>query len=66
MSDRPRFLRIFVILAVFGLGSLFSLVNKSGFAAIRAVDVIQLIGTGMCFGAAILALTLFLRSPRAS
>jgi hypothetical protein len=30
------------------------------------VDIVQLIGAGMCFGAAIMALAIFLRSPRAA
>ena len=66
MSDRRRLVRIFVILAVFGLGSLFSMLGKPSFETIRPVDAVQLIGTGMCFGAAIVALVLFLRSPRSS
>ena len=66
MSDRRRFVRIFVILVVFGLGSLVSMLGKPSFGTIRTVDVVQLIGTGMCFGAAIVALAVFLRSPRPS
>jgi hypothetical protein len=65
MSDRRRQLGMSVVLAVFGLGSLFSMFGRPGFAAIRTVDVVQLIGTGMCFGAAIVALVTFLRSPHA-
>ena len=64
MGERRRLVRIFVILAVFGLGSLFSMLGKPSFETIRPVDAVQLIGTGMCFGAAIVALVLFLRSPR--
>jgi hypothetical protein len=66
MSDRRKFLRMFVILVVFGLGSLVRMIGKPSFETIRAVDAVQLIGTGMCFGAAVLALGLFLRSPRSS
>jgi len=66
MSDRRRLVRIFVILAVFGLGSLVGMLGKPSFETIRPVDAVQLIGTGMCFGAAIVALVLFLRSPRSS
>jgi uncharacterized membrane protein YccC len=66
MSDRRRFVRIFFILVVFGLGSLVSMLGKPSFGAIRTVDVVQLIGTGMCFGAAIVALAIFWRSPRPS
>jgi hypothetical protein len=66
MSERRRLIRIVVILAVFGTGNLFSMLGKPSFATIRPVDAVQLIGTGMCFGVAIVALVLFLRSPRSS
>ena len=66
MSDRRRFLRVFAVLAVFGLGNLVRMIGKSSFETIRTVDAVQLIGTGMCLGAGILALVLFLRSPRSS
>jgi hypothetical protein len=57
---------MFAILAVFGLGSLVRMIGRPTFETIRPVDAVQLIGTGMCFGAAVLALVLFLRSPRSS
>jgi hypothetical protein len=66
MTDRRRFLRMFVVLVVFGLGNLVRMIGKPSLEAIRPVDAVQLIGTGMCLGAAILALVLFLRSPRSS
>ncbi len=66
MSDRRKLVRIFFILTAFGLASLFRILAAPSLATIRAVDVVQLVGTGMCFGAAILALVLFLRSPSAS
>jgi hypothetical protein len=66
MSDRRRLVRIFVILVVFGLSSLVSMLGKPSFGTIRTVDAVQLIGAGMCFGAAIVALAIFLRSPRPS
>ena len=65
MSDRRRFGRVFFVLLVFGLVSFFRMLGKPSLETIRTVDVVQLIGTGMCFGAAIVALVLFLRSPRA-
>jgi hypothetical protein len=42
------------------------MLGKPSFETIRQVDAVQLIGTGMCFGAAMAALILFLRSPRSS
>ena len=53
-----------VVLLVFGSGSLFSMLGKPSFETIRPVDVVHLIGTGMCFGGAIVALASSLRSPR--
>jgi hypothetical protein len=66
MSDRRKLVRIFFVLTAFGLVSLVRVLAAPSLATIRAVDIVQLVGTGMCFGAAILALVLFLRSPRAS
>jgi hypothetical protein len=64
MDDRRRFLRIFSVLAAFGGLSALAMLGKPGFESMRAVDAVHLLGTGMCFGAALLALVLFLRSPR--
>jgi hypothetical protein len=66
MNDRSRLVRIFVMLTIFGLGSLVRMVGKPSFEAIRAVDAVQLIGTGMCLGGAVFALVLLLRSHRSS
>jgi hypothetical protein len=66
MIDRSRLIRAFAIPAVFGTVSLVRMLGKPTFETIRTVDAVQLIGTGMCFGAAIFALVLFLRSPRTS
>ena len=56
-----RFPKVFFILAAIGLLSLSRVMSRPGFEVIQAVDVVLLIGTGMCFGAAIMALGLFLR-----
>ena len=64
MSDRRRLLGMFGVLAVFGLSSLLSMLGKPSFETIRPVDAVHLIGTGMCFGAAIVALVFFVRSSR--
>lgn len=66
MTDRRRFVRIFFVALVFGLMNFFSMLGRPSFETIRTVDVVQLIGTGMCFGAAIVALVLFLRSRASS
>jgi hypothetical protein len=65
VSDRRGFLGMSVILVVFGATSLFRMLGKPSFAAIRPVDVVQLIGTGMCFGGAIVGLVSSFRGHRA-
>jgi putative effector of murein hydrolase LrgA (UPF0299 family) len=62
MNDRRRFGRIFFVPAGFGLVSLFNVLGRPSLQAVRAVDIVQLISTGMCFGAAIMLLALFFRS----
>ncbi len=52
------------MLAAFGIVSLLAMLSRHGLATIRAVDAFQLIGTGMCFGGAIVALVTHLRNPR--
>jgi hypothetical protein len=56
MSDRRSFVRVFFVLAFFGALSLLSMLTRPSVELIRAVDIVQLIGTGMCFGGAIVAL----------
>lgn len=66
MSERSEFVRVFFVLASFGLLSLMTMLARPSLAAIRAVDVVHLLGTGMCFGGAIVALVAHRRmaSPR--
>jgi len=56
MSPRRESLRFVLILTTFGLLSLFSMLARPSIASIRAVDIVHLIGTGMCFGGALVAL----------
>jgi hypothetical protein len=56
MSPRRDSYRIVFVLAAFGLLSLCSMLARPSLAGIRAVDFVHLIGTGMCLGAAIVAL----------
>ena len=60
MNDRRKFLRIFFVLVLFGTMSLLALLSRSTLSDIRAVEIVQLIGSGMCFGAAIMALGAYL------
>ena len=64
MSERRSLLRVFVVLTVFGLGNLFVMLDKPSLAQIRAVDLVRLIGTGMCFGGALVALGFSFRGAR--
>ena len=50
--------RVPVLIAIMGL---LLLLRQDRFASYRAVDVLQFVGSGMCFGA---ALVTFLRGPR--
>lgn len=62
MNDRTKFVRISFILSTFGVVSLLSMLTRPSLASIRAVDIVHLIGTGMCFGGAIVAIVVYLRS----
>lgn len=61
MNGTRMFLRMFFVLIAFGLISLLGMVVRPTMANIRAVDIVHLIGTGMCFGGAIVALVARLR-----
>ena len=56
MSSRRESLRVAFVLASFGLLSLCSMLGRPTLANIRAVDIVHLVGTGMCLGGAIVAL----------
>lgn len=64
MAGRSESLRVFYVLCAFGLISLFAMLSRPSLASIRAVDVVHLIGTGMCFGAALVALVWHLRGKQ--
>ena len=50
---------------LFGLMSLTNVLTRPSMQSVRAVDEVQLIATGMCFGAALVGLGYFLRDRRA-
>jgi len=41
-----------------GLASLLNVTSSPGFAAFRSIDVVRLLASGMCFGAAIASLAI--------
>jgi hypothetical protein len=45
----------------FGAISLINMAARPRFEAIRTVDVVQLIGVGMCFGVALVGIVIILR-----
>ena len=66
MKNRRTLLRVFFVLTSFGILSLLTMLSRPTLANIRAVDLVHLIGTGMCFGGAIVALVVYLRSRHSS
>jgi uncharacterized membrane protein YccC len=65
MLNRRSLISTVVTLSIAGAIIMANLVSQNRLAAIRSVDVVQLIGTGMCFGIALFTLILFFRTPRA-
>jgi len=66
MTDRRRFVRMFFVLLAFGLMNFLRMLGRPSLANVRTVDIVQLIGTGMCFGGALVALVVGLSRPRYS
>ena len=64
MKSRSSSLRISVVLCAFGAMSLLSMLSRPSLANIRAVDVVHLIGAGMCFGGAIVSLVWYFSSSQ--
>jgi hypothetical protein len=60
--ERRRRLAPVWVPLLFGLLSLSSMMTRPRFATFHGSDVVQLIGTGMCFGVALASLIFFLRS----
>ena len=61
MNGTPMFLRICFVLIAFGFISLLAMFSRPTLGDIRAVDIVHLMGTGMCFGGGIVALVAHLR-----
>jgi hypothetical protein len=55
MRSRRESYRVAFVLAGFGLLSLLGMIGRPSLASIRAVDIVHLLGTGMCLGAALVA-----------
>lgn len=64
-NRRKQYSALFLPLLIGSIG-LMTASRRPEFESIRAVDVVQLIGCGMCFGVALCALFGLLRGTRAS
>lgn len=49
---------------IIGIIGLLNLMHQDRFASFRTVDVLQLTGSGMCFGVALVAFVALVRGPR--
>ena len=56
---------VFVPIIIGSVG-LMNLMHQPRFETYRTVDVVQLLGTGLCYGVALVALIMLLRGPRGS
>jgi hypothetical protein len=65
MRPRKSLISAVILPLVVGLAGMAHLMSQPRFAAYRSVDVVQLTGSGMCFGVALFALIVLLRTPRA-
>jgi hypothetical protein len=67
MTDRPAMVPgplVPLFVAFMGFAALWNTATSPTFATFRAVDVVRLVASGMCFGAALVLVILFLRGPR--
>ncbi|HZL51040.1 MAG TPA: hypothetical protein VFC37_08855 [Terracidiphilus sp.] len=64
MSKRRNLTAAIFVPVLIGSIGLFHLMSQPSFANIRTVDVVQLTGSGLCFGVALTALFALLRSKR--
>jgi hypothetical protein len=65
-NNRGRVPRIFYVLTFFGVMNLLAMFSSPAWANIRGVDIVRLIGTGMCFGGAIMSFAAYFRDRRSS
>ena len=68
MDDRKRpLLAVLIlpaILVIVGFGGLIRVMHSPNFAIYRTVDVVQLLGSGVCFGVAMVLIIIVLRGVR--
>jgi len=66
MNNQFKSLRIPILLTLFGVMNFLAMLNSPTWANIRGVDVVRLIGTGMCFGIAIISFVTYFRDRHSS
>ena len=67
MNDRRKFApRVFIplFIAFMGLAAFTNVASSPRFAVFQTIDVVRLIASGMCFGAALAALLIFFGGSR--
>jgi hypothetical protein len=66
MENRKPLLAAVLIPLVIGVIGISQLASQPRFAAFRNVDILQLIGSGMCFGVALFALIALVRGSKSN
>ena len=64
MRNRRPSWALILLPVIVGLTGLSTLMQRPSFALIRTVDVVQLLGSGVCFGVAMAALGFWFRNRR--
>lgn len=64
MTNRRRLITSTFVPLLIGLIALYNVTHDPRFAAIRSVDVVRLIASGMCFGVALVSVIALFRNPR--
>lgn len=64
MNNRRRLPRIPFLLTFFGGMNLLAMISSPAWTNIRGVDIVRLIGTGMCFGGAIVSFVIYYRDVK--
>ena len=65
MVDRKRpSMVLFIVLLMIGLSGVYRVTQSPSFELYRTVDVVQLLGSGACFGATLVAVIVLLRRSR--
>ena len=64
MPQRNKLVAAIFIPLLIGSIGLGNMARSGRFDAYRSVDILQLLGSGMCFGVALVALIMLFRKPR--